>query len=197
MCISKYCHNRVLYWVYTDPYCFINSIQENITPAARPKGESTVQILPYQEGKYWKWWNIAWGLGKSLRICPLDFPCAWAIFHGISPSSHSTDTVEYRKCDCAWPGRAWSRRWGPSPGRRAAGGRAPRAAWGSGNLLYYRLLHCTLLYCTVLYYTVLYCTLLYSNEPFYTPPIERTAMNNNKDSLSHASKMGICVQIVV
>ena len=37
MCISQCCHNRVLYWFYTDPYCFIYwAIRENIAPAARP-----------------------------------------------------------------------------------------------------------------------------------------------------------------
>ena len=37
MPISKCYHNRVLYWVYTDPYCIIYwAIQENIAPAATP-----------------------------------------------------------------------------------------------------------------------------------------------------------------
>ena len=37
MCISQCCHNRVLYWVYMDPYCIIyQEIWENIAPAARP-----------------------------------------------------------------------------------------------------------------------------------------------------------------
>ena len=36
-CIYKCCHNRVLYWVYTDPYGFIYwAIRENLAPAARP-----------------------------------------------------------------------------------------------------------------------------------------------------------------
>ena len=38
MYISQCCHNRVLYWVYTNPYCFIYwAIWENIAPAARAK----------------------------------------------------------------------------------------------------------------------------------------------------------------
>ena len=37
MYISYCCHNRVLYWVYTDPYCFIYwAIRKNIAQAARP-----------------------------------------------------------------------------------------------------------------------------------------------------------------
>ena len=37
ICISQCRHNRVLYWVYTDPYCFIYwAIRKNIAPAARP-----------------------------------------------------------------------------------------------------------------------------------------------------------------
>ena len=36
MCISQCCHNRVLYWVSTDPNCFIYwAIQENIAQSAR------------------------------------------------------------------------------------------------------------------------------------------------------------------
>ena len=36
MCISQCCHNRVLYWVYTDPYCFVYwIIREHKTPADR------------------------------------------------------------------------------------------------------------------------------------------------------------------
>ena len=37
MCFSLCCYNRVLYWVYTDLYCFIYwAIRENIAAASRP-----------------------------------------------------------------------------------------------------------------------------------------------------------------
>ena len=37
MCISQCCNNRVLYWVYTDAFCFIYwAIRENTASAARP-----------------------------------------------------------------------------------------------------------------------------------------------------------------
>ena len=101
MCISKCCHNRVLYWVYTDPYSFIYWAKREKIALADQYGESTLSILPYREGKYWKstfrnWeclyddssrdilWNIAWALVNSLGLRPWDFPRAQATFHRIS-----------------------------------------------------------------------------------------------------------------
>ena len=102
MYISLCCHNRVLYWVYTDPYRFIYwAIRENIAQLPDQYGQSTLPILPYQEGQDWKYtfrnwecqyydssrdirWNIAWALGKSLGLLLRDFPRAQAISNHIS-----------------------------------------------------------------------------------------------------------------
>ena len=56
ICISYCCHNRVLYWVYTDPYCFIYwAIRENIAPAARPIQRIKPSNIVNQEGQYRKY----------------------------------------------------------------------------------------------------------------------------------------------
>ena len=101
VCISWCCHNRVLNWVYTDPYCFIYwAILENIPQLPIQYGESTLPILSYQEGhtgsiifRNWEClyydssrdirWNIAWALGKGLRL----------YFTVYLSSRHNTDTI--------------------------------------------------------------------------------------------------------
>ena len=93
--------SAVLYWVYTNLYCFIYWVTDQNV-------ESTLTILPYQEGPtevitFGSWeclyydsgsdiqGNIGWALGKSFGLRPWNFPRAH--FTVYLSSRHNTDTL--------------------------------------------------------------------------------------------------------
>ena len=116
ICISQFCHNRVLYWVYTDSYCFIYwAIRENIAPAARPirrinpsnialPGRTILEVqhldienvcILTQVGIYGEINPEPSGnsLGAALRISLL-----LRLYFTVHPSSrHNTNTVHHSK----------------------------------------------------------------------------------------------------
>ena len=80
MYTSQCCHNRVLYWVYMDPYCFIYWAIREIQPQPPDQyGESTLSILTYQEGQYWEY-NF-----QKLIMSALLLKSGYTVKYSLSP----------------------------------------------------------------------------------------------------------------